>query len=310
MKVRVLSHVGGEMAERIQQAVPEVEVIVVPTDRDLDDGVEGEVLFTIAWGTPNMESTLAHGVRWAHTMGTGVDRFPLHLVGDRVLTCSRGAGGVAISEWVLTMMLAFEKRIPDVWLTKKPERWHWAPLGGLSGRTLGLVGLGGIGSAVAQRALPFGMRVVAFRRTDSPSPLPDVELVRSLPELLDVADHVVITAPATPETHHMIDASALARMKPTAHLVNIARGALIDQDALHEALDRDQLAMASLDAVDPEPLPKGHWMYKHPKVRLSAHISWSSHLGAESLFEGFVDNLRRYLAGEPLHGVVDVQAGY
>ena len=105
-------------------------------------------------------------------------------------------------------------------------------------------------------------------------------------------------------------ADAFAAVKPGVHVVNIARGTLIDQDALRTALDDDRVAMASLDVCDPEPLPAGHWLYEHPKVRLSAHISWSSPDLYNRILELFIDNLRRYLANEPLEGVVDPVEGY
>src|SRR5205807_9252313 len=124
------------------------------------------------------------------------------------------------------------------------------------------------------------------------------------------SDHLVLAAPATPRTRHLIDAEALALVKPGVHLVNIARGALVDQDALRVALDDGRVAMATLDTVDPEPLPEGHWLYSHPKVRLSAHVSWSSPHATTRMFESFAENLRRYAAGEPLEGVIDVDEGY
>jgi phosphoglycerate dehydrogenase-like enzyme len=308
--MRVLTHVRGPVADQVRAAVPDVEVIEIPGDGELDEGLEGEVLFTIPWNLPNLEHVLGRGVRWIHTMGTGVDRFPLELVGERTLTCSRGASAVPIAEWVLAQMLAVEKRLPDSWITTGPDQWHTAQLGGLAGRTLGLVGLGGIGAAVAARALPFEMRVVARRRRDVPSPVPGVEQAPSLDAVLAVADHLVLTAPATSDTRHLLDADALARVKPGVHIVNIARGALIDQDALRVALDDGRVAVASLDAVDPEPLPDGHWMYSHPRVHLSPHISWSMPGASDILVETFVGNLRRYRSGEPLEGVVDVAAGY
>jgi phosphoglycerate dehydrogenase-like enzyme len=308
--MRVLSHVGGPLADQVRRAVPEVEVVEIPSSGDLDPTVTGEVLFTIAWGTPNLEHVLDRGIRWVHALGTGVDRFPLGVVGDRTLTCSRGASAVPIAEWVLAQMLAFEKRLPDSWITDVPATWNTADLGGLDGRTLGLIGLGGIGAAVAARALPFGMRVVARRRTAAPSPVPGVELLGSLDELLAIADHVVVTAPATPDTRHLLDADAFAAMRPGVHVVNIARGSLIDQDALRAALDEGRVAMASLDTVDPEPLPASHWMYSDPRVRLSPHISWSMPGASDVLVATFIENLRRYVAGDPLLGVVDVDAGY
>jgi phosphoglycerate dehydrogenase-like enzyme len=306
---RVLSHVRGAVADQVRQAVPEVEVVEIPGDGELEPGVEGEVLFTIPWDLPNLEHVLGRGVRWIHTLGTGVDRFPLALVGDRTLTCSRGASAVPIAEWVLAQMLAYEKHLPEAWITEGPDQWHTAQLGGLDGRTLGLVGLGGIGAAVASRAVPFGMRVVGLRRSAQPPP-PGVERAASLDEVLAVADHLVLTAPGTAETRHLMNPATFAAVKAGVHLVNIARGSLVDQDALRDALDSGRVAMASLDAVVPEPLPAGHWMYEHPKVRLSPHISWSMPGASDVLVTTFIENLRRYLAGQPLEGVVDVAAGY
>jgi len=306
---RVLSHVRGDVAEQVRRALPDIELIEIAGEGNLEPGVEGEVLFTIPWDLPNLEHVLGRGVRWIHTMGTGVDRFPLALVGDRTLTCSRGASAVPIAEWVLAQMLAFEKRLPDAWI-HGPTAWHNASLGGLAGRTLGLVGLGGIGAGVAARAAPFDMRMVALRRTARPSPVEGVETVGSLPEVLGVADHLVLTVPATDATRQLLDAAAFELVKPGIHLVNIARGSLVDQDALRVALDDGRVALASLDVADPEPLPEGHWLYTHPKVRLSPHISWSMPDASAILVAAFVDNLRRYQRGEPLDGVVDVDAGY
>jgi phosphoglycerate dehydrogenase-like enzyme len=306
---RVLTHVRGDVADQVREAVPEIELIEIPGDGELEPGVEGEVLFTIPWDLPNLEHVLGRGVRWIHTLGTGVDRFPLGLVGDRTLTCSRGASAVPIAEWVLAQMLAYEKHLPEAWISEGRDQWHTAQLGGLAGRTLGLVGLGGIGAAVASRAAPFDMRVVGLRRSPLPPP-PGVERAGTLDEVLAVADHLVLTAPGTTETRHLMNGATFAKVKPGVHLVNIARGSLVDQDALRDALDSGQVAMASLDAVDPEPLPAGHWMYGHPKVRLSPHISWSMPGASDVLVTTFIENLRRYLAGEPLEGVVDVAAGY
>jgi phosphoglycerate dehydrogenase-like enzyme len=139
-----------------------------------------------------------------------------------------------------------------------------------------------------------------------------VEVVRALPELLRDADHLVIAAPATPETRHLIGRDALASVKPGVHIVNIARGALIDQEALREALDDGRVACASLDVTEPEPPPADHWLYTHPRVRLSPHISWNMPGALELLLEPFLDNLARWLAGKPLleRDLVDRERGY
>jgi phosphoglycerate dehydrogenase-like enzyme len=308
--VRILLHVPHPCLDAIPERHPGVELVPIPTKGAIPPQAGGEVLLTLAWGTPNLAEALERGVRWIHTIGTGVDRFPLHLVGDRLLSCARGASAVPIAEWVLAVMLAFEKQLPEAWLDAPPERWSWRELGGLAGRSLGIVGLGGIARAVAERALPFGMRVRALRRSRAPSPIPQVEIAADLADLIGSSDHLVIAASATAETRHLIGREALARARPGLHLVNVARGSLVDQAALREALDDGRVARASLDTVEPEPLPEGHWLYAHPSVRLSAHISWSMPDAIERLYATFLANLERYLAGEALEGLVDPERGY
>jgi phosphoglycerate dehydrogenase-like enzyme len=310
--MRVLVHLGDSFAAQIAEAVPGVEAIGVPTADAVDPSLRADALLTLPWGTPNLATVLeTAGVRWIHTVGTGVDKFPLDVVGNRLLTCSRGASAIPIAEWVMAQMLAFEKHLPDEWLRALPSSWNIrATMGGLFGRTLGLVGIGGIGCAIAERALPFAMRVRAFRRSAAPSPLAGVELASSLADLVASADHLVLVAPATPDTRGIVGEAALAAAKPGLHLVNVARGALVDEAALRRALDDGRVALASLDAVDPEPLPEGHWMYAHPRVHVSAHVSWNGPGGEDVLVGKFVENLRRFMAGEALEGVVDVAAGY
>ena len=137
-----------------------------------------------------------------------------------------------------------------------------------------------------------------------------VEIVPDLEPLVASAHHLVVAAPATPDTRGLIDRAALAHAGPGLHVVNIARGSLIDLESLREALDDGRVARASLDTVEPEPLPEGHWLYTHPRVRLSPHISWSMPGALDHILEPFIENLHRYRAGEPLEGVVDVDAGY
>jgi phosphoglycerate dehydrogenase-like enzyme len=264
----------------------------------------------MAWGGPHLAELVKRGVRWVHAYGTGVDAFPFAALDGRPLSCSRGASAVPIAEWVLAVVLAAEKKLPESWVHAPPEHWSLRDLGGLAGRTLGLVGLGGIGQAVAARALAFDMRVRALRRSPRPSPLPGVGVVSELAALLAEADHLVLAAPATRETRHLLDRAAFARVKRGVHLVNVARGSLVDQDALREALDEGRVALASLDVVDPEPLPAGHWLYTHPRVRLSPHTSWSAPGALDRLLDPFLENLQHYLAGEPLSWLVDVELGY
>jgi phosphoglycerate dehydrogenase-like enzyme len=307
--MRILTQMGGGVAEALRAAAPSAEVSVVPPSGPVDSGMAGQVLVA-SHRADNLVELCGRGVEWVHFFGTGVDGMPAEVLEGRIVTCSRGAGSVPISEWVLAVMLAFEKHLPDAFAREPPQRWSWAELGGLCGRTLGLVGLGGIGSAIAARALAFGMDVRAVRRTEAATPVAGVQVVSSLKELLPASDHLVLAAPATQRTRHLLDDAAFGLVKPGVHLVNIARGALLDQDALRRALDDGRVARASLDVCEPEPLPEGHWLYSHPGVRLSPHISWSSPELDGRIVELLVDNVRRFVAGQPLEGIVDPVEGY
>ncbi|MGH9024996.1 MAG: NAD(P)-dependent oxidoreductase [Acidimicrobiia bacterium] len=307
MAVRVLNMLGSGAATAIA-AVDGVEVIEVGPE--IPDDLTGDVLFAAWTEHPIFGRLDVIGVDWMHLPGTGIDSWPRQLLTGRTVTCSRGVSGIPIAEFVLASMLAFEKRFPRMWLQEPPKHWNIANIDEIGGKTLGLVGLGGIGIEVARRALAFDMRVVAVRRTGAPAPTAGIEIVSGLDDLLPVADHLVLAAPATPRTQYLLDDETFARVKPGVHLVNIARGSLVDQDALRRALDDERVALASLDTVDPEPLPAGHWLYEHPRVHLSAHVSWGSRRAFDRILESFVDNLRRYTTGAPLAGIIDVDEGY
>jgi phosphoglycerate dehydrogenase-like enzyme len=177
--MRVLVAVGGKVAQRVADSVPEVEVVPVPP------AVPGDVLLIDPLSADRLPELLDCGVGWVHVFGTGVDGVRVELLRERdvLVTCSRGASAVPIAEFVLAAMLAFEKDMPAVWVGEPPETWGWHRLGGLRGRTLGLVGLGGIGAEVARLALAFGMRVLAVRRRAAPPAVSGVEVVASLDEI-------------------------------------------------------------------------------------------------------------------------------
>jgi phosphoglycerate dehydrogenase-like enzyme len=303
----VVNVAGSAILSQVQEALGDGEVVVAIDDERARDA---EILLVMSRDRSTIEPSRVPNVRWLHAFATGVDSYPIDAVGDRILTCSRGANAIPIAEFVLASMLAYVKRFPATWLTEPPERWGWAEFDVLAGKTLGLVGVGAIGTEVARRALAFDMRVVGYRRRPAAHELAEIELCPTLEELLGQSDHVVIAAPATPATYHMLNADTLAAMKPGAHLVNVARGSLVDQDALLAALGDGRVACASLDTVDPEPLPAGHPLYTHPNVHLSAHVSWSAPDALGPTLQLFAENVRRYRAGEPLHGIVDVEAGY
>ena len=308
MPLRVVNQLGERAADAVLREFPEAEIIEFTADPP-PPGFSADVMFG-GWGGWDLIAPWVRTVPWVQLSGTGVDGLPAELFEGRVVTCARGASGVAISEFVLAAMLAFAKDMPRVWLHEPPKNWNFHRLSTLENKTLALVGLGGIGTEIAKRALPFGMRVRALRRTAAPSPIDGVEMATDFAELLPDADHLVLAAPGTERTRHLVDAAALEAVKPGVHLVNIARGSLVDQDALRVALDDGRVAMATLDTVDPEPLPAGHWMYEHPKVRLSAHVSWGTTEHFTGAIAVLVENLHRHVDGRPLRDLVDLAEGY
>jgi phosphoglycerate dehydrogenase-like enzyme len=251
----------------------------------------------------------AAGVAWVHFGSAGVDSFPLDWLHGRAVTCSRGVTSAPIAEFVVAAILAAEKRLPSLWTTSSTATWS-SPLGSLVGRTVGLVGVGSIGTAVATRLLPFGVRMVAARRSGAAPAVDGIEVLPALEDVLAVAEHLVIAAPLTPATRHLLDAAAFARMRPGVHLINVARGAIVDHDALFDALAAGIVGRASLDVTEPEPLPDDHPLRHLPEVFLTPHVSWSGPGTVERVVDLFSANLERWTTGLPLLGPVDIHSGY
>lgn len=308
----VLSTFPEALVRRVAETVPGVRVVAIPGEGDLEEGIEGDVLLTPPWDTGNLASVMSRGVTWVHTIGTGVDRLPVEKLGDALLTCARGASAIPIAEWAIAVMLAFEKQLPESWIDEPPESWSAGQLGSLHGRSLGLVGFGGIGSALARHALNFGMTVRAFRKTDQPIAQEGVERVGRLADLMATSNHIVLALPLTDDSRQLIDSQVLEAIPAEAgvHFVNPSRGALVDHEALRGALDDGRVARASLDTVEPEPLPVDNWLYAHPRVKLSPHISWSMPGAFDLLLDTFIENLKAFRQGGELTGVVDRELGY
>ena len=284
--LRILSQVGVLQNIAIPEEIASrIEIIAIPSEGELEPGLTGDVLLTRPSLVPNLAHVLTRGPRWVHLIGTGIDDFPIGVIGDQcVLTNSRGLSAMPIAEWVMACMLSFVKRMPGSFVTEPPKHWNIPSpgFGALHGAKLAMLGLGGIGTALAHRALAFDMEVVALRQSDAPSPIEGVRLVRRIDELVADADHLALVAPLTDATRGL----------------------------LRRALDADIVACADLDSTDPEPLPAGHWFYEHPRVRVSPHSSWNWPGAFPAMFDMFLENLRRYLDDEPLLSVVDPADGY
>jgi phosphoglycerate dehydrogenase-like enzyme len=283
---------------------------------------EAEALFTFAsaWAkAPDEEPPgWPFNLRWIQLASAGVDALPAWAYHGTIVTCGRGITAGPIAEYVMAVLLEKEKKIPDLRVRSlndyrrlgNEHDWPKIPLGGLTGQTLGLLGLGSIGREIARRAMAFGMRILAARRSSGVSPLDFVKLAPNAKALASEADHLVLCAPSTPQTKRIIDASVLAVAKPGLHIVNVARGSLLDHEALLQALDHGRVGMATLDVTEPEPLPAGHPFYSHPRVRLTPHMAWYSATHHQRLTEKLLANLGRYSRGEELADVVDPAKGY
>lgn len=242
-------------------------------------------------------------VRFVQIASSGIDGYPSWLFDVPIVATAAGTGAPPIAEFVLTTMLMHEKRLPamvvgpgDPWPSQESMLAH--PLGSLDGKVLGLLGVGEIAVRVARLAAAFGMTVIAHRRSDAPSPSPEITLV-GFDELLARADHLVLAAPLSAATSGLFGAAAFARVKRGVHLVNIARGGLIDDAALIAALESGQVGAASLDVTDPEPLPADDPLWRAPNIRITPHIAWSSAGTPRRIFALFADNLVRIAQGQP-----------
>jgi phosphoglycerate dehydrogenase-like enzyme len=307
----LLTQADNPLKERVAERHPELEIVDLLSG-ELPPAELDHILLT-GPRPPDPSSgwrQRAAGVGWVHFGSAGVDGFPMDWLAGRTVTCSRGVNSVPIAEFVVACILAAEKRLPDMWGSpRNPSLWA-SPLGSLMGRTVGLVGVGSIGEEVAVRLRPFGVRIVAARRSSRPSAVEGVELCSSLDEVLAVAEHLVVAAPLTPRTHHLLDRAAFAKLRPGAHVINIARGAIIDHDALLAAIDDGTVSRASLDVTEPEPLPDDHPLRHRAQVFITPHVSWSGPGTAERVLDLFSTNLGRWRRGETLLGPVDTRSGY
>lgn len=277
----------------------------VPPDADL--------LFTFMQGWRAAPRTpppgWPHRLRWIQVAAAGVDAFPPWFFQGPIVTCGRGIASTPIAEYVMTAILAREKRWSETRVTAASP-WPALTLNSLEGKTLGLLGYGAIGQAVATRAAAFGMRVLALRRSSNTVDGGLITPVSSLAELMRESDHLVVAAPMTAATHHMINRESLPAAKPGLHLINVSRGPIVDHDALLEAMDAGRIGGATLDVTEPEPLPPGHALLVHPEVRVTPHISWSSENGDDRIARKLAENLDRFIRGESLLDVVDNARGY
>lgn len=248
-------------------------------------------------------------LRWVQLVSSGIDFYPDWLFQGPPVTSGKGSNAEQVAEFALAAIFSAAKQLPDIWV--KDDDWRFTTLQPVRGKTLGILGLGSIGKSLAAKATALGLRVIALGRPGQPldAGVP-VEAVTDIHQLFAESDHLVLAAPLTAQTRGIIDREVLASARPGLHLVNIARGGLLDQQALLEALEAGRIGRATLDVTEPEPLPAGHPLYSDPRVFISPHTCALSTDGIRGFAVDFVENFRRYHQGQPLRNLVDHQRGY
>jgi D-2-hydroxyacid dehydrogenase (NADP+) len=286
------------------RALPDAEVVVA---QDLSDA----------------QLARAKRLRWLSSVAAGLDGIvtPALLARGIAITNASGVHGPNIAEHVLAMMLMFTRGLPKLFRAQLARRWERnltsrsdGP-GELTGKTLLIVGLGRIGEAIAVRARPFGVRVVAVKhdpstRHDAVVAVDELLGMDALDEVLGRADHVCLTVPLTRETHHLLDARRIAHLRAGTFLYNISRGAVIDEAALVDALRAGKLGGAGLDVFEEEPLPETSPLWDLDNVILTPHVAGVTPLYYQRTAALFADNLDRFLAGRPLANRFDAGRGY
>lgn len=259
---------------------------------------------------------LASRVRWVHTLSAGVEHVlsPEIIASPVPLTNGRGVFRRPLGEWAVSAMLHFLYQHRRLIRQQEQGVWDSFDIEELHGKTVGIVGYGEIGRAVAERARPFGCRIVALRRKPEQSaadPLIDRAYAPAqIDEMIAACDFVVAAAPLTPSTRGLIGSHQFAAMKPSAVVINIGRGPVIDEAALVAALESGKIRGAALDVFDVEPLPAGHPFYKLRNVLLSPHSADHTPGWKDRAVQFFMENFARFYKGEPLENVVDKHAGY
>jgi phosphoglycerate dehydrogenase-like enzyme len=318
------------LGERIRREFPQIEVDRRNTYDQIEDHIRDAEIF-FGWSLREEQVKAAKKLRWIHSTAAAVHQLmsPELRARDIVVTNARFVHGPVVAEHAIALMLALAKRLPlavryqqqHVWAQEQITYQHPHPAE-LAGSALGLVGYGAIGAEVARSAIALGMRVLVVRqhpqknnnalssRVEGPLSSAEIFGPDRLDEIIAQSDFLVLAAPLTETTRYLINAERLARMRPGAYLINVARGPLIDEAALAAALRNRRIGGAALDVFDHEPLPADSPLWELDNLLITPHVAATSDKMWERHYTLIKENLRRYLAGESLLGLVDTRAGY
>lgn len=307
-------------AEQLREQFPQLEIVQHNSYEGIEEHIiEAEVIF--GFSLRKDQFTAARKLRWIHSPAAAVHQFMFsELVNsDVILTNARDVHGPVVAEHVIALIFALAKQIPQAVRLQQQHiwgqelMWRESRPRELAGATLGLVGLGSIGRAVAQHAKALGMRVIAVREHPEKGSVPNVELVfpsSQLDDLLSQSDYVVLAVPVTPSTQGLIGSEQIVRMRSDACLINVGRGSLVDEAALVKTLREHTIRGAALDVFETEPLPASSPLWDLENLLITPHTAGMTEKLWERHYTLFFENLRRYQSGEPLLALVDKKSGY
>lgn len=312
MKVLIGSRQAPEIEGMLSDAPPGVEVRFLPQGESLREHIaDVEILFGHLGEDAIPEAT---ALRWVHQPHAGVEGFmyPAFKASDVILTNCRGLYGTQIAEHAFALLLSITRRIPDQLEFMKTKHWERVPCVELAGMTMGILGLGGIGRAIAARAQAFEFNIIAadIELIDKPDTVSELFSLDELMAFLAKSNILMVCCPSTPETHKLLSYAQFNQMPDDSYVVNVSRGKVIDEEALVEALQSTKLAGAGLDVTYTEPCPPENPLWEQENVILTSHSAGSSQHIRRRAMQLFIDNLHRYVESEPLVNVVDKQKGY
>lgn len=301
--------------EMVTARFPDDRIVAIADEKGLAAAADAEVAFS--GNNPRRVRKLLDAtpkLRWYHTVSAGVENMPLPELAQRgiVLTNNSGSYDIQIAEHLMAFVFAASRQLHRYRDLQRASEWKELQHQELRDATIVVYGMGSIGGEIARLARAVGMRVIGVRRRAGPSEA-GIDRVVAADRLADVvgeADYLAVAAPLTPATRGAISREVISRMKPTAWIMNIGRGAIIDEPAMIEALQAKTIAGAALDVFTTEPLPKESPLWALENVIITPHHSGSSPRASERTLKLFAENLRRYKAGEPLINRVDFEAGY
>jgi phosphoglycerate dehydrogenase-like enzyme len=300
-------------AKRHPELAKRLRVTIGWDDEILDEALKTADFMITQFPPSERLAERAPRLRWIQTTGAGIDQLiPLNWLPPHItLTNNRGAHGEKAEDFCTLAILALHMRSADMLQNQRDRTWKMILTPSVAGKTAVVVGFGDLGQGAGRAAHKLGLRVLAVTRSGkAEAPAEKAYPVARIDEALPLADFLILTAPATPDTRGLIDRKRLDLLKPDAGIVNIGRAALMDYSALREKLEHGELGGAVLDVFDEEPLPPSSPWWTTRNVIVTPHISCDSPAYIDALLNRWFENFERFLAGKPLHNAIDPARGY